>query len=121
MSRTDGTLYSCSEFVPATSWPASVVCTCLAFHVAGVTETCACDSRFYALCRCLAMPWPPRSLYPQSTLNMDAQLDAASTSDVDERELLEAANFDLYWDRVITRSHFEAHNDPPNAFSDDAM
>ncbi|KAH9991108.1 Mus7/MMS22 family-domain-containing protein [Russula vinacea] len=83
----------------------SVACACLAYHVAGVTETCACDSRFYALCRCLAMPWPPRSLYPQSTLNMDAQLDAASTSDADERDLLEAANFDLYWDRVITRSH----------------
>lgn len=67
------------------------------------------------------MPWPPRTLYPQSTLNMDAQLDAASTSDADERELLEAANSDLYWDRVITRSHFEAHHDSPSAFSDDDM
>jgi hypothetical protein len=46
------------------------------------------------------MPWTPHIHYPESTLNMDAQLDAASTSDADERELLEAANFDLYWDRV---------------------
>jgi hypothetical protein len=47
---------------------------------------------------------------------MDAQLDAASTSDAEERELLEAANFDLYWDRVMARSHVDPH--PPNALSD---
>ena len=46
------------------------------------------------------MPWTPRIHDPESTLNMDAQLDAASTSDADEREDLEAANFDYYWNRV---------------------
>jgi hypothetical protein len=78
-------------------------------HVAGVTETCDCDCRFYTLCRHgLAMP----------ALNMDAQLDAASTSDADERELLEAADFDSYWDRVMA-SHFDSHQrHPPNASSD---
>jgi hypothetical protein len=45
---------------------------------------------------------------------MDPQLDAASTSDADERELLEAANFDLYWHGVIARSHV----DPPPNVSD---
>jgi hypothetical protein len=64
------------------------------------------------------MPWPSRSVYPQSTLDMDTQLDAASTSDAGERELLEAANFDLYWDRVMARSHFDTHHDPPNALPD---
>jgi hypothetical protein len=59
------------------------------------------------------MPWTPRNHYPESTLNMDVQLDAASTSDADERELLEATNSDLYWDRVI-----DLHRHPPNASSD---
>ncbi|KAI0000834.1 Mus7/MMS22 family-domain-containing protein [Russula compacta] len=47
---------------------------------------------------------------------MDVPLDAASTSDVDEREFLEAANSDLYWDRVVARGHLDSH--PPNALSD---
>lgn len=46
--------------------------------------------------------------YPPSTLIMDGQLDVASTSDADERELLEAANFDMYWDHVIASSQVKA-------------
>ena len=34
---------------------------------------------------------------------MDALPDEVSTSDADERELLEAAHSDLYWDRVVSR------------------
>jgi hypothetical protein len=49
---------------------------------------------------------------------MDGQLDVASTSDADERELLEAANFDLYWDHVIARSQVDPHRHPPNALPD---
>lgn len=41
---------------------------------------------------------------------MDEQLDVASTSDAGERELLEATNFDLYWDRVV-----DLRRHPPNA------
>jgi hypothetical protein len=40
---------------------------------------------------------------------MDALLDVASTSDADERELLEAANSDLYWDRVTAKRHGYPH------------
>ena len=51
---------------------------------------------------------------------MDGQFDVASTSDADERELLEAANFDLYWDHVIARSQVDPHRRPPspNALTD---
>jgi hypothetical protein len=54
---------------------------------------------------------------------MDAPLDAASTSDADEREVLESANFDLYWDGVVAKSQAKsrfnlAHHRPPNALSD---
>ncbi|KAI9509129.1 Mus7/MMS22 family-domain-containing protein [Russula earlei] len=48
-------------------------------------------------------------------MNVDVPLDAASTSDADERELLEAASSDLYWDRVIARGHLHSH--PPNPMS----
>ena len=85
-------------------------------RVAGVTETCDCDSRFYALCRhdlASAMPWTSRTHYPESTLNMDEQLDVVSTSDAGERELLEATNSDLYWDRVV-----DLRRHPPNASTD---
>jgi hypothetical protein len=34
---------------------------------------------------------------------MDAPPDEASTSDTDERELLEAAHSVSYWDRVVSR------------------
>lgn len=47
---------------------------------------------------------------------MDTPLDAASTSDVDEREILEAENPNVYWDRVVARSHLDLH--PRNALSD---
>jgi len=46
---------------------------------------------------------------------MDGQLDVASTSDADERELIEAANCDLYWDHVIARSQVDPHRHPQNA------
>ncbi|SRR5260370_936727 len=55
--------------------------------------------------------------YLQSALIMDAQLDVASTSDDDERELLEATNSNLYWDHVIASNH-DPHRHPPNALSD---
>jgi hypothetical protein len=48
---------------------------------------------------------------------MDAQLDVASTSDDDERELLKATNSDLYWDYVMASNH-DPHRHPPNALSD---
>ncbi|KAI0286182.1 hypothetical protein BC826DRAFT_100257 [Russula brevipes] len=50
---------------------------------------------------------------------MDALLDVASTSDADERELLEAANSDLYWDRVTAKRypHVKLDFHPPNAMS----
>ena len=62
----------------------------------------------------------PIGHYPPSALMMDGQLDVASTSDADERELLEAANFDLYWDHVIARSQVDSHRHPPppNALPD---
>ena len=47
---------------------------------------------------------------------MDGQLDVASTSDADERELLKAANFDLYWDHVTARSQVDPHS--PKALTD---
>lgn len=96
--------------VHAMDWLCTGPAPARASHIAGVTKTCDRDSRFYALClHGLAMP----------ALNMDAQLDAASTSDADERELLEAADFDSYWDRVMARSHFDSHRrHPPNASSD---
>jgi hypothetical protein len=50
--------------------------------------------------------------YPPSALIMNGQLDIASTSDADERELLEAANLDMYWDHVITRSQVDLHHHP---------
>jgi hypothetical protein len=56
--------------------------------------------------------------YPPSALIMDGELDVASTSDADERELLEAANFDLYWDHVMARSQVDPHHHPPNALPD---
>ncbi len=49
---------------------------------------------------------------------MDRQLDVASTSDADERELLEAANFDLYWDHIIARNHLDPHRHTANTLSD---
>ena len=51
-------------------------------------------------------------------LPMDAPLDEASTSDADERELLEAAHPDSYWDRVVSRSHFKLKLRPPSTLSD---
>jgi hypothetical protein len=45
---------------------------------------------------------------------MDVSLDEASTSDADEREI-QAANSDLYWDRVATR-HLNLR--PPDVLSD---
>ena len=57
---------------------------------------------------------------PPSALIMDGQLDVASTSDADERELLESANFDLYWDHVIARRQVDPHRHSPtrNALPD---
>jgi len=40
---------------------------------------------------------------------MDVPSEVASTSDADERELLEAANSALYWDRVVPTSHLDSH------------
>jgi hypothetical protein len=37
-------------------------------------------------------------------LLMNVLLDTVSTSDADERELLQAANSTLYWERVTARS-----------------
>lgn len=72
--------------------------------VAGVTESCDCDSRVK-----LRVSSSSRSLPTiPSTLIMDGQIDVASTSDADERELLEAANFDMYWDHVIASSQVKA-------------
>jgi hypothetical protein len=48
---------------------------------------------------------------------MDGQLDVASTSDADERELLKAANSDLYWRHVIA-SQVDPHLHPPNTLPD---
>jgi hypothetical protein len=59
----------------------------------------------------------PHGHYPPSALIMDG-FDVASTSDTDERELLEAANFDLYWDHVMARSQVDPHRHPPNALTD---
>src|SRR6266851_9916017 len=53
-----------------------------------------------------------------SALPMDAPLDEASTSDADERELLEAAHSDSYWDRVVSRSHFKLKLRPSTTLSD---
>ena len=47
---------------------------------------------------------------------MDAPLDQASTSDADEREILEAAHSDLYWDRVVSTTHLNLR--PSSALSD---
>ena len=49
---------------------------------------------------------------------MDAPLDEASTSDADERELLEAAHSNSYWDRVVSRSHFKLKLRPPSTLTD---
>jgi hypothetical protein len=43
---------------------------------------------------------------------MDASLDEASTSDADEREILEAARSNLYWDRVVSTRPLNLR--PPN-------
>ena len=48
---------------------------------------------------------------------MDAPLDEASTSDADERELLEAAHSGLYWDRVVSRRPLKLLL-PTNALTD---
>jgi hypothetical protein len=87
---------------------------CLMSRVTVVTTTCDCDSRVYV------STWPQctHGHYPLSALIMDGQPDVASTSDADERELLEAANFDLYWDHVIARSQVDLHRHPPNALPD---
>ena len=45
---------------------------------------------------------------------MDAPLDEVSTSDADERELLEAAHSDLYWDRVVSRRPLNSQIAPPH-------
>lgn len=65
----------------------------------------------------VASTWLQRGTghYPPS---MNGQLDVASTSDADERELLEAENFDLYWDHVIARSRVDPYRHPPNALPD---
>jgi hypothetical protein len=83
-------------------------------EVAGVTESCDCDGRVYA------SAWLQCTYghYPPSALMMDGQLDVASTSDADERELLEAANSDLYWDHVIARSQVDPHRHLPSALPD---
>lgn len=86
-------------------------------RVAGVTGSCDCDSRVYVRVN-FSGPQCTRGHYPPSALIMDGQLDVASTSDADERELLEAANFDLYWDHVIARSQVDPHRHPPNALPD---
>ena len=49
---------------------------------------------------------------------MNGQLDVAPTSDADERELLEAEDFNLYWDRATARSQVDPHRHPPNALPD---
>jgi hypothetical protein len=48
---------------------------------------------------------------------MDALHDQASTSDADEREVIEAAHSDLYWDRVVPRRPFKLFL-PTNALTD---
>ena len=48
---------------------------------------------------------------------MDAPLDEASTSDADERELLDAVHSDLYWGRVVSRRPLKSVI-PPNALTD---
>jgi hypothetical protein len=86
-------------------------------HVASVTESCDCDCRFHAFALrhvSESLNWPQRSPY----LPMDAPLDEASTSDANERELLEAAHSDSYWDRVVSRSHFKLKLLPPSTLSD---
>ena len=86
----------------------------------GVTESCDCDGRVFV--PRLACAGHPSHSAP-SALIMDGQLDVASTSDSDERELLEAANFTLYWDHVIARTQADPHRHPPNALAkqDDDM
>jgi hypothetical protein len=59
------------------------------------------------------LEYPP----PRSHLQfMDAPLDEASTSDADERETLEAARSDMYWNRVLSTRHLNLR--PPDALSD---
>jgi len=48
---------------------------------------------------------------------MDTLLDEASTSDADERELLDAAHSDLYWGRVVSRRPLKLPL-PTNALTD---
>ncbi|KAH9956970.1 Mus7/MMS22 family-domain-containing protein [Russula dissimulans] len=52
---------------------------------------------------------------------MDVPLEVASTSDADERELLEAANPSLYWDRVVATSHLDSHLPDPLLDQSDDM
>jgi len=47
---------------------------------------------------------------------MDASLDEASTSDADEREILQAAHSDMYWGRVVSTKHLNLR--PSNVLSD---
>ena len=48
---------------------------------------------------------------------MDLLFDAASTSDVGERELLESASLE-YWDRVLLTANGHPNQRPPDASSD---
>ena len=74
-----------------------------------------CDIRFHAAR--LESLRLPRGSYLQSILHMDALLDEASTSDADERELLDAAHSDLYWGRVVSRRPLKLPL-PTNALAD---
>ena len=83
---------------------------CCHNHVIGVTSPASLDDL------------PPKthseasSPHILSILHMDAPFDEASTSDADEREILESAHSGLYWDRIVSTRHLNLH--PHNAFSD---
>ena len=69
-------------------------------NVTSVTETTLHLPCLYARLRS-AEACHERGPYLHSILHMDAPHDEASTSDADEREVIEAAHSDLYWDRVV--------------------
>ena len=82
-----------------------------AIHVTSVTEST------FALTRATGKHYHERGPYLQSILHMDAPHDEASTSDADEREVIEAAHSDLYWDRVAPRRPLKLFL-PTNALTD---
>ena len=79
-------------------------------HVTSVTETTRFNARDWEA-------YHERGPYLHSILHMDAPHDEASTSDADEREVIEAAHSDLYWDRVASRRPLKLFL-PPNALTD---